>query len=44
MIMVIVLKNFPAQAPILVILDKVVHKDINPTDHTYSGAAIKAWT
>jgi ubiquitin-protein ligase len=41
---VIVLKNFPVQPPILVIMDNVVHKDIAPNEYTYFGAAIKKWT
>lgn len=44
MVKVVVLKNFPAQAPILIFLTKVVHNDISPQDNSYIGAGLKQWT
>ena len=42
-IRIILFRNFPAQPPILVVMDRVVHKDINPNDHVYVGELIKKW-
>ena len=44
MVKVVVLKNFPVQAPILIFLAKVVHNDISPQDNSYIGAGLKQWT
>jgi ubiquitin-protein ligase len=44
MVKVVVLKNFPLQAPILIFLAKVVHIDISPQDNSYIGAGLKQWT
>lgn len=44
MVKVVVFKNFPVQAPILIFLVKVVHNDISPQDNSYIGAGLKQWT
>lgn len=44
MVKVVVFKNFPVQAPILIFLAKVVHNDISPQDNSYIGAGLKQWT
>lgn len=45
LVKVVVLRNFPLQAPILIMVSKFfVHKDINPNDYLYQGAGIKEWS
>ena len=44
MLKVVVLKNFPVQAPILIFLAKFVHNDISLQDNSYIGAGLKQWT
>ena len=41
---VVVLKNFPVQAPIIEVMDRVVHKDIDTKNYNYIGAGVKQWT
>jgi hypothetical protein len=38
---IVLLTNFPVKEPKVLILTRVVHKDIDPSDYSYKGPGIK---